>query len=192
MLEPVDTKRVFNRGILLGIGLIIVVLIFNAGLSSWNTRQIAEATERVTHTNEVLDAMDAILVTMVDAETGERGYLITGDAQYLEPYNSAIAAIHENIEHLKDLTADNPEQQARLPVLQERVDAKLEELERTIALRKEDPEAARQDVLTHLDKNLMDAVRKQIDVMEREERDLLRIRERQSRSSYFFAVATDI
>ena len=192
MAEQVGTNKVFTKGLLLGVGLIVVLFIFNAGLSSWNTRHITEDMAQVTYTNKVLDAMDDLLSTMKDAETGQRGYLITGEDQYLKPYRSAIASIHDNIQRVKRMTADNPRQQARIPALQKSIDAKLEELKRTIALRKTDPEAARQAVLTHLDENLMDAVRAKIDEMERDERALLLICEQRSRSSYFFAVATDI
>ena len=50
---------------------------------------------------------------MKDAESGERGFLLTGDESYLAPYNSAIAALPRGLKELKDLTSDNPRQQAR-------------------------------------------------------------------------------
>jgi PAS domain S-box-containing protein len=192
MAESPQNFRVFNTGLLLSIGLIALLLLFNVGLGALNTRLIAENDALVTHTNETLDAMDAILATMVDAETGERGYLITGEDQYLQPYKTALAAIHENFDRLKRLTSDHPVQQSRLPELKKSIDEKLDELERTIDLRRQDPEASRQAVLTHLGKNLMDGIRKQIATMEQDERALWKIREQRSRSSYFFAIGTDI
>jgi PAS domain S-box-containing protein len=192
MAESTNTHRVFTKGLLLGIGIAVVLLLFNAGLAYWNANRISEDTLAVSHTNEVLDAMDELFSTMKDAETGERGYLITGDAQYLEPYNAAVAAIQQNIERVKRLTADDPRQQSRLPVLQVRVEAKLDELKRTIALRDKDSEAAREAVSMHLGKNLMDAIRKQVDAMEQDERELLQLREQRSKSSYSYAIASNI
>ena len=82
MAEQGNTNRVFTKGLLLGIVLIVVLLIFNAGLAFWNTRRVAEDAALVTHTNAVLDALDDILTTMTEAVAGERGYLITGEDQY--------------------------------------------------------------------------------------------------------------
>jgi len=125
---------------------------------------------------------------MKDSETGQRGYLITGDDRYLEPYNAAVATIETSVQRVKHLTEDNPRQQARIPLLEEQVSAELKELDRTIALRKKDPEAARQLVLTGEGKKVMDAIRVQVQSMEQEERDLLVARERKSRQSYLVSV----
>ena len=140
----------------------------------------------------MLEALEVVLSTMNDAERGQRGYLITGDERYLEPYNAAVAVIQERVQALKHLTEDNPRQQARIPLLEEQVLAKLKELDRTIALRKKDPEAARRLVLTGEGKKVMDAIRVQIRAMEQEEQDLLVARERQSRQSYLLSVLTTL
>ena len=55
------------------------------------------------------------LSMMNDAETGQRGYLITGQEDYLEPYHAAVAAIGKSVQRVKQLTEDNPRQQARIP-----------------------------------------------------------------------------
>ena len=142
------------------------------------------------HTHEVMDALEELVSTMKDAQTGERGYIITGEIRYLEPYNSATAAIDEKIQRLKRLTADNPRQQARIPPLQQRIQDELDILKRNIALAKKDLEAARRAVMTGEGKKALDAIRLQVIEMEQEEQDLLRERKRQSSSSYQVAVAT--
>src|SRR4051812_44741702 len=91
-----------------GFGLLFALLVVSAGLTYHNTRQLDENAGWVTHSNEVLDALDEVLSTMKDAETGERGYIITGDDAYLEPYNSAVADIQKQIDFAKALTAENP------------------------------------------------------------------------------------
>ena len=86
---------------------------------------------------EVMDALEEVVSTMKDAQTGERGYILTGETRYLEPYNSATATIDEKIQRLKRLTADNPRQQARIPPLQQCIQDELDILKRNIALGKE-------------------------------------------------------
>ena len=97
---------------------------------------------------------------MKDSETGQRGYLITGEDRYLEPYNAAVAAIQDRVQRFKHLTEDNPRQQARIPLLEKQISAKLKVEDRTIALRKKDPEAARQVVLTGEGKKIMEVIRR--------------------------------
>jgi PAS domain S-box-containing protein len=127
---------------------------------------------------------------MKDSETGQRGYLITGDDRYLEPYNAAVVGIQDSVQRLKHLTEDNPRQQARIPPLEKQISAKLKELALTIALRKKDPEAARQVVLTDEGRKIMGVIRAQVQEMQQEERDLLVTRERESRQSYLVAALT--
>jgi CHASE3 domain sensor protein len=168
----------------------VILLVLSAGLGYWNTVQLRENDVWVSHTNEVLDALGGVLSTMEDAETGQRGYLITGEDRYLEPYNAALAAIGKSIQRVKHLTKDNPRQQARIPLLEEQISAKLKIEERTIALRRKDPEAARQVVLTGEGEKVMGAIRAQVQEMQQEERSLLVAREQQSRHSYLVAVFT--
>ena len=70
---------------------------------------------RVSHSNEVLAGLEAVLSTLKDAETGERGYLITGNRDYLKPYLSAVRSVQDRVQRLRDLTADNPVQSRALP-----------------------------------------------------------------------------
>ena len=157
--KTVGSRPTFQKGLAIGAGSLVILLVFSAGLGYWNTAQLRENDAWVSHTNEVLDALESVLSTMKDAETGQRGYLITGEDRYLEPYNAALAAIQESVQRVKHLTEDNPRQQARIPLLEEQISAKLKIEDRTIALRKKDPEAARQVVLTGEGKKVMDAIR---------------------------------
>ena len=135
------------------------MLILSAGLGYWNILQLRRNDAWVAHTEEVLDALESVVSTMKDAETSQRGYLITGEDSYLEQYNAAVSAIQDRIQRLKDLTEDNPRQQARIRLMERQISAKLKELDRAIALRKKDPETGWQIVLSGEDKRLMDAIR---------------------------------
>lgn len=61
--------------------------------------------------------MEITLSVIKDAETGQRGYLLTGDKSYLEPYNQATAEIDRYIKQLQELTRDNANQQGRIAIL---------------------------------------------------------------------------
>jgi CHASE3 domain sensor protein len=73
----------------------------------------------VSHTNEVLTRLEAVLSTLKDAETGQRGYLLAGEASYLEPYREAVDRLPGQIAALRQLTLDNPPQTARVLRLDE-------------------------------------------------------------------------
>jgi CHASE3 domain sensor protein len=62
------------------------------------------------HTHQVISSTQRIQSLITDAETGHRGYLITGDSAYLEPYNDALMEIDGELVTLRALVADNPEQ----------------------------------------------------------------------------------
>jgi PAS domain S-box-containing protein len=185
-----DSRPVLQKGLIIGSGAIIVLLVFSAGFGYHNIGQLRENDAWVIHTHEVLEALEGVLSTMKDSETSDRGYLITGDDRYLTPYKAAVAAIRDNVQRLKQLTRDNPRQQSRLPRLEEEISAELSELDWTIAVRKQDPEAARQLPLTGEATRVMGALRAEVQAMQQEERDLLSARQRQSRHSYSVAVLT--
>jgi len=97
--------RTFNRVLVIGMGLIVLLLIANAWLGYHITRQLNEAVAWVAHTQEVMDALEEVASTMKDAQTGQRGFIITGETRYLEPYDSATAGIDEKVQRLQLLTA---------------------------------------------------------------------------------------
>ena len=106
---------------------------------------------------------------MKDAETGQRGYLLTDNEVYLGPYNAAVEQIGHRLDTLRRLTADNPTQQERLATVKQRTDAKLAELKQTIDLRQSQGKAAALAVVqTDRGKQDMDAIRDQVSAMERE------------------------
>ncbi len=182
-----------SRGLIISIGLVAGALVMNAGLTYWNTRHLVEDDRMVAHSHEVLDALEQLISTLKDAETGQRGYLITGEPRYLDPYNDAFATIRDRIAHLERLTADNPGQRARLVDLERHIAAKLDELKQTVDLRRDrGSDAARRIVLTDRGKAEMDAARDVVRAMDEEERRLLEMRDRQSRTSYVIAVASGL
>ena len=96
---------------LLGAGaLLVVLLLASVVVRDRSTRALYEHTQAVAHTHAVINALDRVLTRAVDAETGERGYLITGRDDYLEPYHASSAALDTEVNQLATLVADDPPQ----------------------------------------------------------------------------------
>ncbi len=89
------------------------------------------------HTFEVLSTIKDLSIAIRDAETGQRGYLLTGDDSYLAPYSSARDRVGLLLGGLQQLTSDNPVEQDRLRALAPAIQRKLEELGQTIGLRRD-------------------------------------------------------
>jgi PAS domain S-box-containing protein len=180
-----------NRLVLAGFVVATGILVFVGWLSYRNTARFAEASEWRKHTYEVLGNLDETLARLVDAETGQRGYLLTGDEGYLEPYRAAIKNIDQTIGNLKSLTSDNPNQQKRIQILEPLVGKKRAELQRTIDLRKnEGPAAANKVVLEGSGKQAMGQIRVIIEEMTNEEEDLLKFRAQKANEGVARSVRT--
>src|SRR5688572_5336362 len=96
------TRR-FESKIRRGFVGVAIILAFVVTLAVGNSRQFRRAIEDTNRSQETLRGLEEVLITMVDAETGMRGYLITGDERFLEPYNRAVANINSRITRLKSL-----------------------------------------------------------------------------------------
>jgi methyl-accepting chemotaxis protein len=159
-----------------------LVLLGGVGLVSLqNTGTMQEAARSVEHTHEVLAAVAMIEGALKDAETGQRGYLLTGVDSYLAPYTAADGVIDGEIDHFAELTADNPAQQDRARDLQDLVEQKFAEMQETIDVRRsQGGPAAVAIVLTDRGKVVMDEIRTVLGDIDAEERRLLVLRSEES------------
>ncbi|MBV8616968.1 MAG: PAS domain S-box protein, partial [Acetobacteraceae bacterium] len=140
----------------------------------WALAGLEDAGRLVRHTGEVIGEAESLLGALVDAETGQRGFLLTGEERYLEPYRAALGRVGPALDRLRGLVADNPAQRARLPALRAGAEAKLAELAETIARRQAgDADSALAIVRTDLGKRTMDGLRARVAGFEAEERRLL-------------------
>ncbi len=173
-----------SRSINFGLGLALALLVLNTVASYRNTLQIVENEQAVSHTHQVLAELTKTLSTINDAETGQRGYLLTGKDRYLEPYLAAIARINWKVSSLRRLTSDNFQQQQQVQQLEQSIASKLAELQYTIDLRRTGQvKTAMQVVKTDRGKQLMDRIRQQIAAMDSSENQLLQQRATESESS---------
>jgi PAS domain S-box-containing protein len=137
----------------------------------------ARATAAVAHTNDVLRAIDGVLVRLIDAETGHRGYLITGDRAFLESYVAVEADVERTLAELRALVADNPAQALAVDALAQRVHEQVAEMAQVLALFDGgDAAAAAVRLRDSLGKRVMDDVRVMAADLRRVELGLLDVR----------------
>src|SRR3954469_10758427 len=168
----------------IGAILLLAVLVINGLVSYRATRTLIKDQDAVLHTHRVLAELEAILSTLKDAETGERGFIITGAPEYLEPYRAALLEIDGRIRELKRLIAIEPEQQARIPLLEQKVAARLEGLKTGVHLRAiNDEQGMKQLLQGGSGKRMMDDLRQYIAGMEGPEEQTLVQRTEEARAS---------
>jgi PAS domain S-box-containing protein len=126
-------------------------------------RSSAAASLAIADTEDTLLSLERVLSVARDAETGQRGFLLTGDGQYLEPYYAAIASLSERVAKLHSKLAAAPAGAQQLDELQRLIKAKTDELAKTIELDQGGQHAAAITlVMTGQGKHFMDLVRAQI------------------------------
>jgi CHASE3 domain sensor protein len=159
--------------------LVFIALLAVGVVSYVNTDKLLNASKQVSHTHEVLENLDVIIQLLQEAETGQRGFLITGENRYLEPYNHAVANIQKSLDGVTSSTSDNANQQKRIGTLRPLIAAKLVELKETIELRRgvDGFAKAKVVVLTDKGKKVMDDIHTTITEMQNDELRLLKLRE---------------
>jgi PAS domain S-box-containing protein len=174
----------FKRKLVAAYGTAIVVLVSLSFYSYHRLQKRNVDQEWVNHTHQVLEQLDAVLVDLVNAETGERGYVIAGEESYLEPYEGAIRRIHADLERVRQLTSDNARQQRSLNELEPLFAGKLSELRNRIDIRKrEGLAAAAAAIQTGNGQELTNQVRRAIGAMQQEEQRLLAERSSEAAAS---------
>jgi two-component system NarL family sensor kinase len=125
-----------ERKILISVLSILIILCSLAYLSHRNSNRMLGSAEQVDRAQEIKYHIEQLIAVSADLETGARGYVITGDENYLEPSNKSIASIFEHIEQLKKVSTGNPVQLNRIADLEKLVDRKVSNATRTIEIRR--------------------------------------------------------
>ncbi|MEH2057214.1 MAG: response regulator [Nostoc sp.] len=162
------------------------------GLISYqSTNELIETSRQESHTYQVLSQLEDLNLQLTNAETGQRGYIITGEQRYLEPYNAAIQVMNQKVKELLRLTADNPNQQNRLDILQPLLTERMAVMKDVIELRQSQGlEASQKAVLTDQGKQLMDKIQQLIQAMKNEENTLLEKRSAKAKAAGHQTIAS--
>jgi PAS domain S-box-containing protein len=159
------------------------------GLLSWhNAQRAAEDADWVTHTQQVSGTLELTLRHLLDVETGGRGFALTGDEQFLEPLKTGENATSGDVQALRLLLADNPDQERRLDMLEGQANERIEAADRLVALRQRTGTVPTELQLER-GKQVMDAARATVEQMEAEEGRLLEERSQRARTARRFAVS---
>jgi signal transduction histidine kinase/CheY-like chemotaxis protein/CHASE3 domain sensor protein len=170
-------RSAFDLRTAAGLALIILFFVGSGWIAISNINALRDDATQIQHSHEVIAALDELLSTVQDAETGQRGFLLTSRDAYLAPYNEALERAGPKLDQIGALTRDNSAQQQRLALLRRYIEAKLAELTQTIDVRRSAGSAAALAVvLTDRGKVEMDAIRLQLDGMQQEEARLRQVR----------------
>jgi len=145
-----------------GLTLAMLAALALVGINEAGYRQSTQALTEVSEAQRIRLALNLLLQSIVDAETGQRGYLLTGEARYREPYDSAVKKVDGQLAALQSLYARRPAESARLAELAKHVSRKLAEIDMSVRLRREGNDDAWKFVITtDVGREEMEAIRQQ-------------------------------
>ncbi len=175
--------------VLLAVGLLGTIVV----ISYRTTERFVAAGDEASRTSRILLQLEHTLSAIQDAETGQRGFLLTGDERYLAPYTEALARIAAQRDQLAWLVARQPADRERVAAVRGEIDAKLSELAEAIqAYREQGPEAARAIVRTDRGRLIMDSLRTLIGSIEVERQERLRAATAELRAGAGGTLATTV
>jgi PAS domain S-box-containing protein len=170
-------KMLIQQKIQAGFAVALAFLLLTGATAWWSGQRNAEGFRRVDHTREVIDALQDTRAGLLNTETGNRGFAISGDEAFLQPYQAGIPAVQKSLAAAKRLTQDNPNQQRRLAMLEPLIQKKMSYLNECIKLRRSgDTAGALQFIASGKGDRMMDQISKLIAEMEAEEGQLLQRR----------------
>lgn len=181
------------RTVWAGVTIGIVLLVVNLALSVANTRTLRQESTGLLRSNELLLALDGVLTLVVDAETGQRGFVITGQPEYLAPYRNAVASIQTQMDKLQALTAEDPVLQSSMADIRHHIGARLGELDLTIALRQRKGfDLTKEVIALGSGQADMNALRAAVAAMTALETRALTEREDSARKTYRYALVSEV
>jgi CheY-like chemotaxis protein/signal transduction histidine kinase len=175
---------------LIGFLLAVLAVVIIALLSYQSLQATTNTARSLAQSIEVLRRLQSLFSTLKDAETGQRGFLLTGEESYVTPYTDAKDALPNEVKALRALLVNRPEQARRLDALESLANLKMTELESTIAARRAGhPDASLAVVRTDRGKLYMDRIRDAVSDMEGIEQQSIERRGRESENAATISLA---
>ncbi|MBP3953748.1 CHASE3 domain-containing protein [Gemmata sp. G18] len=170
-------KWTFGRLLTAGFGFAALAVLFVGIIGYSSVARLIETGRKVSRTHQVRRELSELQARLTDAETGQRGYVITGDERFLAPYVTGLEQIKVLTAQLRVLMADTSEQIRGLDRVDDHIEAKLAELKQTVEIRKRNGfDPAAKVVSAGAGKKIMDEIRVLIADLDRQEQALLRSR----------------
>jgi len=175
---------------LIGFLLAVVAVVIIALLSYRSLQTTTNTARNLAQSIELLRLLQSLFSTLKDAETGQRGFLLTGEESYVTPYTDAKDALPNEFKALRALLVNRPEQARRLDALESLANLKMTELESTVAARRAGhTEASLAVVRTDRGKIYMDRIRDAVSDMEGIEQQLIERSGRESENAATISLA---
>lgn len=169
----------------------VVIISLNAWVALRSLNVLLNEEDWVRHTWQVINQVEVIMSLEKDAESGSRGFLITGDNEYLAPYTQALQDLPLQIDRLMQLSSDNPAQQERIQEMRAVTEQRISLLQQGINLRRNGrSDSLHALVVSGTGRVQMEHLQRIADAMDQEEQRLLDIRIAQTKSSSFRARGT--
>jgi len=181
----------FAKKLAAGYGLAALVLLTIAVVAYRTTNDFIENDDLLIHSYNVRGAFRLLLIDLVDIETGDRGYVITGNEAYLAPYEAALGDLKTHLNQASTIIAGNPELQSKLAAIRPLVDAKLAHVKTVIEARRTGGfDAATKVMTSNAGKAAMDKIRAITDQLDQQESDRIqrRVAETKSAAQWMLAV----
>lgn len=166
-----NIHRRSKRNLLIGFGFSLLILIVSSALSYLSINQLLDSQQWVEHTAMVESNLESLISRMKDAETGQRGFLLTEDETFLTPYNGANADVASFLTTAQILTRDNKAQQDDFGQLERLIQHKFDLIEKSISEKKRGIPATVPALLKG--KSVMDSIRAVVKVMVSREQKLM-------------------
>ena len=148
------------RKMALSLPMALLAAMVLVGINETGHMRSQDALEQMTHGQKTRSAVNTLLQSMLDAETGQRGYLLTGTEAYLEPYDKAVATVQTNLDGLRAQFMSSPDDMQEFALLSRQISRKLAEMELSLRLRRQGNEDAWKFILhTDVGKEHMQAIR---------------------------------
>jgi len=148
------------RRMALSLPMALLAAMVLVGINETGHMRSQDAVEQMKHGQDTRKAVNTLMQSMLDAETGQRGYLLTGNETYLEPYDKAVATVQANLDGLRQLFIDTPADMQEFSLLSHQISRKLAEMQLSLRLRRQGNEDAWKFILhTDMGKEHMEAIR---------------------------------
>ncbi|MEO5944201.1 MAG: CHASE3 domain-containing protein, partial [Ferruginibacter sp.] len=163
-----------KKNLQIGFGIAISILIISSVISYISISNLLQSASLVRNTNDAVRSTNQVLSTLKDAETGQRGFLLTGADEFLAPYNGSHDSVNNLIAHIKMINAGNAEQQKNIDKLAKLIDVRFTKLASLISQRRLSPNVDVNDL--RIGREYMNSVRDQVKAMTDQQQILLQER----------------
>ena len=165
---------VFKRNLLFGLGISLLLLLISSVASFISIRNLIESSQLLRESNKTISDLNNAVSLVVDTETGQRGYILTGDSRFLDPYNTSKGKIDTQLDELESVFRNSPSQLQNLEKLRASIQGRITVLDQNLNRKRNNQPVTTEQLYDG--KQHMDEIRRIATIMQKEEESLLKQR----------------